>query len=62
MNSAGPSLLESCVLRLATSTTAAKGLHSGAQTSFESSGKALKNNDLYFLVVGLQIAMEDSTQ
>jgi hypothetical protein len=55
-------LRESCELRFATSTTAAKGLHSGAHASFESSGKALKNNDLYFLVVGLQIAVEDSTQ
>jgi hypothetical protein len=50
------------VLRLATSTTAAKGLHAGAQTSFENSGKALTNNDLCFFAVGLQIAMEDLTQ
>jgi hypothetical protein len=55
-DSAGP------LLRLATSTTAAKGLPSGAQTSFENSGKTLKNNDLFFFAVGLQIAMEDSTQ
>src|SRR5580658_6196327 len=45
MSRAGP-LFESCGLRLATSTTAAKGFHSGAHASFESSGKPLKNSDL----------------
>jgi hypothetical protein len=40
----------------------AKGLHSNACAGFEGSGKTLKERDLHFHVVGLQIALDYLTQ
>jgi hypothetical protein len=43
-------------------TIAAKALHTSPESVFTSAGKALKNSDLFFHGVGLQIARVDLTQ